>query len=82
MLISTKIFNHSNVVIRNFTIEYRIESEDADSKRDKYVCEYLEEITFTKRPDGIVQLLKNRPNVSVAAALKMLGINYWFPTAL
>lgn len=53
MLISTRIFNYSNVVIRNFTMEYRIESEDSDSKRDKYVCEYLEEITFTKKPDGI-----------------------------
>jgi len=79
VIISTKIFNHSNVVIRNFTIEYRIESEELDSERDQFVCEYLEEITFTKKPDGIVDLLRVHSDISVAAALKMLGINYWSP---
>ena len=79
MLISTRIFNHSNVVIRNFTMEYRIEAEESDSERDRFVCEYLEEVTFTKKPDGIIELLEDHPDTSVAAALKMLGINYRSP---
>lgn len=77
MQIITHIYNNKNVVIRNFTIQYLIESEEQDSPRDKIIGEHLKCIAFDKKPRYILEFLEENPDECIARTLDFIGIGCW-----
>lgn len=79
MIISTRIFNQPNLVLKTFTMQSRIEAEESDTARDKGVCEYLKNFNFASRPRWVVNTLLENPEKTVAEALQLIGFGYWEP---